>query len=365
MMKDSERETRRLADCPERIESVLDGAWRVTLNKSYRSTWEIMQFALKIFPYPDLIAIERHGPEPDVQVVKTIREATAQIAAAVEDFRASDHTSLAMLAKTQAQAKRLHKALVDAGTEARLLEEGTRATLETIAAAHRRLGTAAIVPTLITDTPAQTRAAFAAKRGSGEIFLVTDAMAPAGTDLARFALNGRKITRRDRAVRQGSDRGAPQSRWQIAISLRSLGTAFTQGLRILGHEIRHEPRNFGVKRAHVPLGNPAGGDPGPKTKMTGEKIVPDGLGAAGCFAVTFSLGGGFAAGEIGGKGKFDRKMIRHHPAFRRHPVADVAHECRNLVGGGASEFFFMCQHQPFMRHEFAHRGHEDMRKLNR
>lgn len=43
--------------------------------------------------------------------------------------------------------------------------------------------------------PASMRVAFAAKRGPGEIYLVTDAMAPAGTDLASFELNGREITR--------------------------------------------------------------------------------------------------------------------------------------------------------------------------
>lgn len=43
--------------------------------------------------------------------------------------------------------------------------------------------------------PATIRAALAAKRGPGEIFLVTDAMAPAGTDLASFTLNGRTIRR--------------------------------------------------------------------------------------------------------------------------------------------------------------------------
>lgn len=45
--------------------------------------------------------------------------------------------------------------------------------------------------------PAAMRAAFAAKRGPGEIYLVTDAMAPAGTDQASFTLNGREITRED------------------------------------------------------------------------------------------------------------------------------------------------------------------------
>lgn len=113
------------ASTPERIEQVLEGAWRVTLNKSYRSTWEIMQFALKISPNPDLVAMERHGPDPDLAVVKSQKDALAHIVSAARDFRASDHTSLAVLAKTQGQAKRLHKALTDAGVEARLLEDGS------------------------------------------------------------------------------------------------------------------------------------------------------------------------------------------------------------------------------------------------
>lgn len=43
--------------------------------------------------------------------------------------------------------------------------------------------------------PAAIRSALAAKRGPGEIFLVTDAMAPAGTDITSFTLNGRTIRR--------------------------------------------------------------------------------------------------------------------------------------------------------------------------
>ncbi len=45
--------------------------------------------------------------------------------------------------------------------------------------------------------PATIRAALAAKAGPGEVFLVTDAMAVAGTDLGEFTLNGRVIHRRD------------------------------------------------------------------------------------------------------------------------------------------------------------------------
>ncbi|HET9069178.1 MAG TPA: N-acetylglucosamine-6-phosphate deacetylase [Amaricoccus sp.] len=45
--------------------------------------------------------------------------------------------------------------------------------------------------------PASMRAALAAKRGTDGIFLVTDAMAVAGTDDDAFTLNGRAILRRD------------------------------------------------------------------------------------------------------------------------------------------------------------------------
>jgi N-acetylglucosamine-6-phosphate deacetylase len=45
--------------------------------------------------------------------------------------------------------------------------------------------------------PASLRVCLAAKVGPGEMFLVTDAMAPAGTDDDGFTLNGRRVTRRD------------------------------------------------------------------------------------------------------------------------------------------------------------------------
>ena len=39
------------------------------------------------------------------------------------------------------------------------------------------------------------RAAWAAKRGPGQIYLVSDAMAPAGSDIREFTLEGRRVTR--------------------------------------------------------------------------------------------------------------------------------------------------------------------------
>ena len=45
--------------------------------------------------------------------------------------------------------------------------------------------------------PATMAAALRAKRPPGRVFLVSDAMAPAGSDIRSFALNGRRIERRD------------------------------------------------------------------------------------------------------------------------------------------------------------------------
>lgn len=45
--------------------------------------------------------------------------------------------------------------------------------------------------------PATIRIAIRAKQGNGRLFLVTDAMAPLGTDMKEFTLEGRRILRRD------------------------------------------------------------------------------------------------------------------------------------------------------------------------
>jgi N-acetylglucosamine-6-phosphate deacetylase len=49
--------------------------------------------------------------------------------------------------------------------------------------------------------PASVGVALRAKRGPGRIFLVTDAMSVAGTDIASFELTGRTVYRRDGALR--------------------------------------------------------------------------------------------------------------------------------------------------------------------
>mgnify|MGYP000861743031 CR=1 FL=1 len=56
---------------------------------------------------------------------------------------------------------------------------------------------AGLIADAVHVAPEAIRIALAAKRGPGRVFLVTDAMAPAGTDLAAFTLGGRRILRAD------------------------------------------------------------------------------------------------------------------------------------------------------------------------
>ncbi len=81
--------------------------------------------------------------------------------------------------------------------------------------------------------PAAIRAALRAKTGPGALFLVTDAMAVAGTDLKQFVLNGRTIHRREGRLTladgtlAGADLNMPQA---IAVIDRQVGAPREQAL---------------------------------------------------------------------------------------------------------------------------------------
>ena len=74
---------------------------------------------------------------------------------------------------------------------------GSRAPGLVGAALHSATLSAGLIADGIHVHPATMRAAFKAKTGPSKIFLVSDAMAVAGSDLTSFTLNGRDIHRRD------------------------------------------------------------------------------------------------------------------------------------------------------------------------
>jgi DNA helicase II / ATP-dependent DNA helicase PcrA len=93
------------------IEEVFPQGEIVKLTRSYRSTLEISNFALRIRPNPDMIPMERHGSEPEVVACKSNDDETEEVRKRIAQFRDSGNQSLGILCKTHRQAESLHHRL--------------------------------------------------------------------------------------------------------------------------------------------------------------------------------------------------------------------------------------------------------------
>lgn len=105
----------------EGIQQVFPGATLVKLNKSYRSTWEITNFAQQISRNAELEAIQRHGEEPTLVRYDTPEQELAAIKKELEAFSQSDYKSLGIICKTQDQANALWEQLKDEAVKIKLL----------------------------------------------------------------------------------------------------------------------------------------------------------------------------------------------------------------------------------------------------
>lgn len=109
------------------IQNAFSGAGCMTLNRSYRSTLQIMQFAQHICPNPDLVPMERHGVAPRVLACGGLTEEMAEIRRQAAEFAASEHNSLGIVCKTQKQAEKTAATLEKGGIRARLLDPSSAA----------------------------------------------------------------------------------------------------------------------------------------------------------------------------------------------------------------------------------------------
>jgi N-acetylglucosamine-6-phosphate deacetylase len=110
---------------------------------------------------------------------------------------------------------------------------------------------AGLIADLIHVHPEVIRAALAAKRGPGRVFLVSDAMAPAGSEIDHFALNGRRIERRDGrlTLSDGTLAGADLDLATAVRNLRSIGIPREEALAmattvpgdLIGRDVRLRP----------------------------------------------------------------------------------------------------------------------------
>ncbi len=97
----------------EEILRVFSDADAVKLVKSYRSTWEIARFAQRISADADLVAVERHGEEPQVLSFGSSAEEVAFVRGEIAAFRESPHRSMGIICKTQRQAEKLYGKLTE------------------------------------------------------------------------------------------------------------------------------------------------------------------------------------------------------------------------------------------------------------
>ena len=95
----------------EDLRRLYPGAEYVELNKSYRSTWEIMRFAQRIQPAARLEPMERHGAAPAVLACRDEGEVLERVGALIRAFEAGEHATLGILTKTGREARALHAAI--------------------------------------------------------------------------------------------------------------------------------------------------------------------------------------------------------------------------------------------------------------
>nr|WP_302974376.1 3'-5' exonuclease [Enterocloster clostridioformis] len=95
----------------EDLRTIYDRAQFVELNKSYRSTYEIMRFAKKIHHVSALEPVKRHGEPPALIPCLDAADEIRKIREAIRCFRTGKNVSLGIILKTDAAAKDMYEVL--------------------------------------------------------------------------------------------------------------------------------------------------------------------------------------------------------------------------------------------------------------
>ncbi|MDO9680753.1 MAG: AAA family ATPase [Bacteroidales bacterium] len=93
------------------ISKVFPGADVMSLSKSYRSTFEITNFAQNISFNENLTPIERHGKEPSVKLYNTEADQINEIELYIQEFIENKYNSMGIICKTQKEADKLFQSL--------------------------------------------------------------------------------------------------------------------------------------------------------------------------------------------------------------------------------------------------------------
>lgn len=85
----------------------------VELKKSYRSSYEIIEFAKRFLPKNAIEAVERHGEEPEIITYENDEEQLIFLKRALQQFQESGYKTCGIVCKTETQATYLETMLQD------------------------------------------------------------------------------------------------------------------------------------------------------------------------------------------------------------------------------------------------------------
>lgn len=91
----------------ETIQKSLTASEIMKLCKSYRSTFEITDFAQKIHPNAELEPVARHGEKPQILQFGSAVEELSGIMGLISTYRKSEYKSLGIICKTEQQAREM------------------------------------------------------------------------------------------------------------------------------------------------------------------------------------------------------------------------------------------------------------------
>lgn len=92
------------------LSDIFENSEIVKLNKSYRSTYEIIKFSEQILKQ-DIEPIERHGELPKIIKCSTLEEELKQIENTIDNFNKSDYSTMGIICNTKSQAKQIYDKL--------------------------------------------------------------------------------------------------------------------------------------------------------------------------------------------------------------------------------------------------------------
>lgn len=110
----------------EDIKTMYADAEFVTLNKSYRSTYEIMAYAKEISNQPHLEMVERHGAAPQTVGCVDEKDEIDFISNQIEQFEKSDNASMGIVTRTNMDAQKLFDMLSQKHNVNLLTHDSTR-----------------------------------------------------------------------------------------------------------------------------------------------------------------------------------------------------------------------------------------------